>query len=110
MAIRFSDFTFVPCASGGAKGDGAVLVPLSSVAPGDAPPSTIAVVDCGGRSVAYDGGGRVSFVDSDAGTKDFVGWSYWESDATDVPGTTPCVNLLVLSPDYDEADYPGVAR
>jgi len=108
MAINFSDFTFVPCASGGARGDGAVLVSLSSVAAGDAPPSAIAVVDCDGRSVVYDGGGRVSFVDSAAGTEDFVGWSYWESEATEVLGG-PCVNLMVLSPDYDTANYPGQA-
>lgn len=106
LALDFSDFTFVPCASGGAKGDGAVLVPLSSVVSSDGPPSTIAVVDCGGRSVAYDGGGRVSYVDSLAGTEAFIGWSYWEAEATEALDG-PCVNLVVLADGFDPADYRG---
>lgn len=106
MSINFSDFTFVPCASGGARGDGSVLVPLSSVASGDVPPPAIAVVDCDGRVVTYGGGGRVSFVNSAAGTEVFVGWSYWEATATEVSGG-PCVNLVVLSPGYDAAGFPG---
>jgi hypothetical protein len=111
VAIRFSDFTFVPDVSSSAatsRGDGAVLVPISAFGC-VVPPSVISVVDLQDRSVVFDGGGQVYFTDSGAGTKDFVGWSYWESDATDASGATPCVNLLVLSPDYDEANYPGVS-
>ena len=108
MSIQFSDYPFVPCESavGGPRGDGSVLVPLSAVSVGDAPPSVVSVVDHDGRSVTYEGGGRVYFTDSDAGTRDFVGWSYWEEDATCVPCVTPVVNFLVLSPDYDAGNFP----
>ena len=110
MAIRFSDFTFVPDVSSSAatsRGDGAVLVPISAFGC-VVPPSVISVVDLQDRSVVFDGGGQVYFTDSGAGTKDFVGWSYWEEDASfDSRSDAPCINLVVLSPDYDAVNYPA---
>ena len=105
MSIQFSDFTFVP--DDHTDGNGTVLVPLVSVGYDLAGLGRVSVVDSSGRSVVYDGCGRTYFTDSAAGTEEFVGWSYFEEEATeDLDG--PCVQLMVLSPDYDVADYPGV--
>ena len=109
--LNLSDFRFVPDATSEeatARGDGAVLVSLESVGYDLAGLSRLSVVDRDGRSVSYDGGGRTYFTDSAAGTEEFVGWSYFEEeDSEDLDG--PCVNLIVLSPGYDVADYPGVS-
>ena len=116
MAIDISDFTFVgDDTSGDAldRGDGTSLVPFSEVPFGEfgSPPRAISVVDRLGREVVFEGGGRTSFTyggtAEEGGREEFVGWSYWESEDTDVHCVTPCVNLIILSPDYDEADYPG---
>ena len=112
MAIQFSDFTFIPDRYQGLacpRGDGAVVVPFGEVsfeAFGRAP-RRISVVDRLGRSVVYDGGGPTYFTDSEAGTEEFAGWSYFEEEVTeDLDG--PCVQLFVLHPDYSEAAYLAV--
>ena len=100
--LQLSDYTFIP--DGHTDGNGTVLVPLESLGYDSAGLRQFSVLDLSGRSVVYDGGGRTYFSDSDAGTKEFVGWSYFESESTeDLDG--PCVQLMVLSPDFDEADY-----
>ena len=109
--LNLSAFRFLPDQSLDGyinpRGDGTVLVALADVGYDLAGLRSISVVDRSGRSVVYSGGGPTYFADSEAGTKDFVGWSYFEDDATeDVDG--PCVQRFVLSPGYDEADYPGV--
>ena len=109
MAIDISDFTFVPDDNSAANPDGhhgTALVPLADVGYDLAGLSRVSVVDRLGRSVVFEGGGRTYFSDSAAGTQEFVGWSYFESEDTEGP-FTPCVNLLILSPGYDVADYPG---
>ena len=104
MPIQFSDFTFAP--DGHTDGNGTVLIPLKALGYDSAGLRQFSVVDLSGRPVVYEGCGRTYFTDSDAGTEEFVGWSYWESEATEVPDG-PCVQLMVLSPGYDAADYPG---
>jgi len=112
MSLNLSDFRFLPDHSldgtVNPQGDGTVLVDLADAGYDLAGCSRIAVVDRSGRSVVYSGGGPTYFADSAAGTQDFAGWSYFEEEATeDLDGA--CVQLFVLSPGYDVADYPGVA-
>ena len=103
MSIQFSDHTFVPGAND-KDGDGTVLIPLESLGYDSAGLRKFVVVDRSGRSVVYEGGSCTYYSDSEAGTQEFVGWSYWESESTeDLDG--PCVHLMVLSPGFAEADY-----
>ena len=102
MSIQFSDYNFVP--DNHADGAGTVLVPLESVGYDAAGRHAFRVVDLSGRSVVYEGGGCTYYSDSDAGTKEFVGWSYWESESSE-DLDAPCVQLFVLSPGFDEANY-----
>ena len=101
MVVDFSDYPAVHDDRGGCS----VFVP-ASVFDGGPPPRSIPVVDLGGRSVVYEGGGRCYYVDSAADTRDFYGWSYWESEATE-DVDAPCVNLLVVPAGFDPADYRG---
>lgn len=101
MSIQFSDYTFVPYDSGES---GTVLVPAAAF--DGKPAASIPVVDLAGRSVVYEGCGPTFYVDSAAGTKEFVGWSYWESESTE-DLDAPCVQLMVLSDDFKEEDYRG---
>ena len=112
--LNLSEYRFLPDRNGlgqpDARGDGGVVVPFEAVpfGPFGRAPRRISVVDRSGRSVVYEGGGPTYFTDSEAGTQDFAGWSYFEEEATeDLDG--PCVQLFVLSPGYDAADYPGVS-
>jgi len=112
MAIDFSDFAFIPDESypeSITRGDGDVLVPFSEFG-GSRPPSSISVVDRSGREVIFEGGGEVHIVDTPAGTEEFVGYSYWESDDTDVPEVTPYVNLVVLPEGRDASFYVEARR
>jgi hypothetical protein len=105
VPIKFSDYTFVEDLSSkdaAARGDGSVLVPVSVF--DGAPPDSVSVVDLAGREVSYELCGRTFFVDSDAGVDTFAGWSYWESEDTDTD--YPCVELFILSPDFEESAYP----
>ena len=102
MSIQFSDHTFV--SDGDVGGDGTVLIPLESIGYDWAAVQCFEVRDLSGRSVLYEGGGRTYYSDSAAGTQEFVGWSYWESESTEDP-EGPCVHLMVLSPGFAEADY-----
>ena len=109
--LNLSDFRFLPDqsldGSINPRGDGTVLVALADVGYDLAGRRSISVVDRCGRAVVYTGGGPTYFADSAAGTEDFAGWSYFEDDASeDLDGA--CVQLFILSPGYDEADYPGV--
>lgn len=113
MAINLSDFTFLPDRNGFGqpcdRGDGGVLVPFEAVPFGTfgQAPRRISVVDLAGRSVVYEGGGPTYFTDSDAGTEEFAGWSYFEEEATeDLDGA--CIQLFVLHPDYPESSYLAV--
>jgi hypothetical protein len=106
MALQFSNQFFLEDVSSPAansRGDGSVLVPLALF--GDSPPDSVSVVDLAGREVAFVLSGRTFFTDSAAGTEVFAGWSYWEDEDTDFPGS-PAVELFVLSPDFPAADYP----
>ena len=106
MALQFSDRFFLEdVSSPGAtsRGDGSVLVPLSLF--GESPPESVSVVDFAGREVSFVLTGRTFFTDSAAGTEVFAGWSYWEDEDTDFPGS-PAVELFVLHPDFSAADYP----
>lgn len=108
MALQFSDQSFLADVSSPAatpQGDGAVLVPLSVF--GDSPPESVSVVDFAGREVSFVLSGRTFFADLAAGTEVFAGWSYWEDEGSDYPGS-PAVELFVLSPDFAEADYREV--
>jgi len=98
--LSFSDFTFVSDDHGG----GTVLVPLESIGYDLAGRPQFPVVDRSGRSVVYEGGGCTYYSDSEAGTKEFVGWSYWEHESTE-DVDAPAVHLMVLSPTFDESDY-----
>ena len=102
MPIQFSDFTFVSDDHGG----GTVLVPLSFLAGRHraVPPDPLSIFDLSGRSVVYEHSGPTYYSDSEAGTQQFVGWSYWESESTEDPDA-PIVHLMVLTPGFDEADY-----
>jgi hypothetical protein len=98
------DFKFVSHPAGG----GTVLVPFGFWR-GDwdaaNPPNALQVYDREGRDVVYDGGSPMYYGDTDdLDDAQFVGWSYWESDDT-VDDDAECINLIVLAPDYDEADY-----
>jgi len=102
VSIQFSDHTFV--SDGDVDGDGTVLIPLESLGYDSAGLRKFAVVDRSGRSAVFEGGSCTYYSDSVAGTKEFVGWSYWESESTEDPDG-PCVHLMVLSPGFNEADY-----
>ena len=107
MPLNLADFTFVPDDSSQEaldRGDGDVLIPFT-VLPD--PPETLEVVDRQGRSVVFERTSQVFFTNSEAGTRQVVGYSYWESEATEVPCVTPYLNVLVLDATYDAADYPG---
>ncbi len=104
MLVDFSDFTFV--SADDAAGGGTVLVPLASL-PGRhraVPPDELSVCDLSGRSVVYEHSGPSFYADSEAGTRQFIGWSYWESESTE-DIDAPIVHLMVLSPSFNEADY-----
>ncbi len=110
MTLQFSDQSFLADVSSPAatsRGDGAVLVPLSVFGSGDSPPESVSVVDFAGREVSFVRSGRTFFTDSAAGTRVFAGWSYWEDQESDFPGS-PAVELFVLSSDFPEADYREV--
>ena len=101
--LNFSDFTYRPSGHGG----GTVLVPLASLPGGRHranPHGELLVKDLSGREVVYECTGPTYFSDSEAGTQRFVGWSYWESESTE-DLDAPIVHLMVLAPDFDEADY-----
>jgi hypothetical protein len=76
-----------------ARGDGDLVIAASALglAPGEAPPTVMEVERAPGVYVRFDGGGQLYY-----GTK-FVGWTYWEEDATCDPGVTPYVNFKVLA-------------
>ena len=102
--LDFSDFTYVSADT--PSGGGTVLVPLASL-PGRhraTPPNELAVYDLSGRSVVYAHSGPTFYADSEAGTRQFVGWSYWESESTE-DLDAPIVHLMVLAPGFGEADY-----
>lgn len=108
--MDFSDYRFLPCDA--SVGDGTVLAPFEAL---EAPvgafgraPSRLRVRDLAGRDVVYDGGGPTYFVDSEAGTKEFAGWSYFEEDATE-DRDGPCIQLFVLAPGFPESSFPGVS-
>lgn len=101
--LNFSDFTYRPSGHGG----GTVLVPLASLPGGRHranPHGELLVKDLSGREVVYECTGPTYFSDSEAGTQRFVGWSYWESESTE-DLDAPIVHLMVLAPEFDEADY-----
>jgi len=105
--MDFADYRYIDDGHGG----GTVLVPFVAldVAFGafGAAPSRLEVLDHDAREVDFVGGGPTYFADSEAGTKEFAGWSYWEDEATEDPGA-PCVQLFILAPDFPESSYPGV--
>ena len=104
--MDFADYRFIEDGHGG----GTVLVPLASLPGGRHranPHGELLVQDLSGREVVYECTGPTYFADSEAGTKEFVGWSYWESESTEDPDA-PCVQLFILAPDFPESSYPGV--
>ena len=100
--LNFSDLTFVSDDHGG----GTVLVPLSYLSGRHraVPPDPLQVRDLSGRSVVYELSGPSFYADSKAGTRQFIGWSFWESESTE-DMDAPIVHLMVLAPSFDEADY-----
>lgn len=105
--MDFADYRFIADEFGG----GTVLVPFRAidVAYGafGAAPNRVGVLDLEAREVDFVGGGPTYFADSEAGTKEFAGWSYWEDEATEDVGA-PCIQLFILAPDFPESSYPGV--
>ena len=105
--MDLNDFRYVPDGYGG----GTVLVPFASVDVAfgafGAAPRRIGVSDLGNRDVVYEGGGGTYFSDSEAGTEEFAGWSYFEEEATE-DLDAPCIQLFILAPDFPESSYPGV--
>lgn len=99
--LRFSDFTYVP----GSNAGGTVLVPSYFLVgePGFLE-GKVEVEDLAGRKVTYECAGKTYRSDGDIATRRLVGWSYWESEATEDPDA-PCINLMVLAADFNEADY-----
>ena len=97
--IKFSDYKFIPCPYDDGRGDGDLLVPLEVFG---THPESIEVVCSEDRVVTFKLSGQTYYKDSVAGTREFVGWSYWE-DGPDVPA----VNLMVLSPDFNLENYNG---
>ena len=81
--LNFSDFTFRSADS--PTGGGTVLVPLASLSGRHraVPPDELLVHDLSGRSVVYEHSGPSFYADSEAGTRQFIGWSYWESESTE---------------------------
>jgi len=102
LKLWLSDYKFIP--QGSSDGSGTVLAELSEVGYELAGRLSIPVVDRSGRSVVYEGGGPTYFADSEAGTKEFAGWSYFESEDSEDPDG-PCVQLFVLSPGCSVAGY-----
>ena len=110
MSLNLLEYRFISDRNGwgrpDGRGDGSVVVPFEAVPFGAFahPPKRLPVVDRLGRSVVYTGGGPTYFVNSDAGTKHFAGWSYFEEEATeDLDG--PCVQLFILHPEYPEEAF-----
>ena len=105
--MDFADFRYIPDGYGG----GTVLVPFESVDVAfgafGAAPHRIGVLDLDARDVVYEGGGGTYFADSEAGTEEFAGWSYFEEEATE-DLEAPCTQLFILAPDFPESSYPGV--
>jgi hypothetical protein len=103
MIMDLADFRYIPDAYGG----GTVLVPFSFWRGEwdiNSPPQSLNVYDRDGRDVIFEGGGGTYSCDSAAGTQEFVGWSFWESDDTEDP-EAPCVQLFILHPDYPESSF-----
>ena len=98
--ISFADYNFVPDSAGSPHGT--VLVPLESIGYDLAARRALLVETLSGEHVSYEGGGCTYYSDSEAGTQEFVGWSYWGPDSE---YGAPIVHLMVLSPDFDESDY-----
>ena len=100
--LNFSDFTYLPSGHGG----GTVLVPLSYLSGRHraVPPDPLEVQDLSGRSVVYEHSGPTYYSNADGSNREFVGWSYWESESTE-DLDAPIVHLMVLSPTFDESDY-----
>ena len=105
--MDFADYRYIEDGHGG----GTVLVPFVAVDVAfgafGAAPSRLEVLDHDAREVDFVGGGPTYFADSEAGTKEFAGWSYWEDEATE-DLEAPCVQLFILAPDFPESSYPGV--
>jgi hypothetical protein len=98
MVVDFNDYPFISdnarFGSSYSETNGGVEIPIS-VFGGFPPPEAIAVIDRAGREVEFTGGGQVFIVDSEAGTEEFIGWSYWEEYEED-GYDTPAVQLLVV--------------
>ena len=100
--LNFSDYKYVSDDGG----HGTVLVPLSSL-PGRhraAPPDELSVSDLDGRSVTYELAGPSYYSNAATGARQFICWSFWESESTEDPDS-PIVHLMVLSPGFDASDY-----
>ena len=96
MFVAYSSCDFIPDTTSSeatSRGDGDLVVEASDLglSPGVSPPAVIDVERSPGVVVRFEGGGRVFY------GEEFVGWSYWEEEATDIPGVTPCVNFKVLA-------------
>ena len=102
MFVAFSSCIFHPDTTSPealAAGDGELFINASALglAPGVPPPEWVEIERAPGVVVQFERLGKSYLVDSEADTEEFVGWSYFEDEATDVPGVTPCVNFMVLN-------------
>ena len=110
MAIQFSDHIFIPDEGDNPDGDGALLVPVESLPEGwrSRPPRELLVEVDDETFLDFTGGGRLYYSDSKAGTQEFAGWSYWEVDESfDCRPGADYINLVVLAPGYDVAEWPS---
>ena len=97
MFVAYTSCTFIPDTTSPAatsRGDGDLVAEASDLglAPGVAPPKVVEVERAPGVIVRFEGGGRVFH------GEEFVGWTYWEEDATfDATPDAPYVNFKVLN-------------
>ena len=103
MFVSYLDCNFVlddTSPEAAARGDGDLSIHVSALglAHGEAPPAWVDLERAPGVVARFEYCGPVFVVDSAAGTpEELVGWSYWEDEASEVPGVTPCIDFMVLA-------------
>ena len=96
MFVSYSSCDFVlddTSPEAAARGDGDLSIHASALglAPGEPPPDWVEVERAPDVVARFERCGPV-FVG-----EEFVGWSFWEDEASEVPGVTPCIDFMVLA-------------